>query len=182
MYKGHNPSALRSMEWIDSALLDLLKSEKYSRITIRQICQQADLSRQTFYQMFNSKEEVIEYHFAILFQEFTGKCDSFQNVTISKIVRCFFSFFYDKRDFIQILIANNLVFFLEKQFEVYLRQIALVRRINEGESYEDYTTAYVAGALTQILIHWFECSFDLSIEELSALTESIITGKTFLSV
>lgn len=182
MYQGHNPSAPRSMEWLDQALLTLLQKEKYSKITVRQICQQADLSRQTFYQMFDSKEEVIEYHFSILFQEFALKCDSFQNVSLSEIVRYFFFFFYDQRDFIQILISNNLVFFLERQFEVYLRKIELFCQINDQEQFGDYTTAYVAGALTQILIHWFDRSFDLRIEDLSILTESIIRGETLAKI
>lgn len=178
MYQGQNPSALRSMKWLSDALLELLTNEKYNQITIRQICQKADLSRQTFYKIFESKEEVMQYHFSIMFQEFSRKCDLSQNITLSKIVHAFFSFFYEQRNFIRILITNNMVFLLEQQFEVYLQKISLFRSINDKEPYGDYTTAYIAGALTQILVHWFERSFDLSIEELSNLTESIITGQT----
>lgn len=86
MYQGNNPSALRSMEWLRCALLELLKQEKYSAITVRQICCQADLSRQTFYQMFSSKEEVMQYHFPILFRAFSKECDPFENITVSKII------------------------------------------------------------------------------------------------
>lgn len=177
MYTGNNPSALRSMEWIRSALLYLLKQEKYDRITIKEICKQADLSRQTFYQIFGSKDEVIQYHFSTLFQEFERQSDSFQNDTIPHITQHFFSFFYEHRDFIQILISNHLTFLLEQQFEVYLKKITLFRNINEKELHGDYTTAYVAGALTQVLIHWFQHSFDLSIDELSKLVAETIIGK-----
>lgn len=179
MYSGNNPSALRSMQWLRDALLRLLESKKYSQITIKEICEQADLSRQTFYQMFDSKEEVMQYHFSTLFREFAEECDSFQNITISQLSHCFFQFFYKHKAFIAVLVSNNLTFLLEQQFEVYLKKIDLFRSINEHETYPDYTTAYMAGALTQILIHWFDCSFDLSIQDLSALTESTIIGQPF---
>lgn len=177
MYTGNNPSALRSMEWIRSALLQLLEQEKYEHITIKEICRQADLSRQTFYQIFSSKEEVIQYHFSTLFRAFEKGSSSVQNDTIPHITHHFFSFFYENRDFIQILVTNNLTFLLEQQFEVYLRKIALFRNINDKELHGDYTTAYIAGALTQVLIHWFKRSFDLSINELSKLVTETITGE-----
>lgn len=179
MYTGSNPSALRSMEWLQKALLQLLDEKKYSQITIKEICMRADLSRQTFYQIFDSKDEIMQYHFSILFQEFTEECDSFENITISQIAYHFFSFFYKHRKFVEILISNNLTFLLIQQFEIYLKKIDLFLIINNNEDYPDYTTAYIAGALTQILIHWFEQSFNLSIKELSKLTESIITGHPF---
>lgn len=181
MYSGKNPSALRSMEWLREALLQLLDEKKYSQITIKDICKRADLSRQTFYQIFDSKEQVMQYHFSKLFQEFAKECDSFQSITVSQIVYHFFQFFYSHRTFIDVLISNNLIYLLEHQFEFYLKKIDLFLILNSSEAHPDYATAYIAGALTQILIHWFEQSFDLDTEELSKLTESIITGQPFRS-
>lgn len=71
-----------------------------------------------------------------------------------------------------------MIFFLEQQFEIYLYEIALFRNTSTGQLYNDYITAYIAGALTQILVHWFQQSFDLSIDELSRLTEKTILGKS----
>lgn len=177
MYSGSNPSALRSMKWLQKALLELLKEKKYSQITVKEICSRADLSRQTFYQIFDSKEEVMQYHFSTLFQEFMKECASFQNITISQLTYHFFQFFYKHREFIEILISDNLIYLLEQQFSVYVQKIDLFRILNTTEAHPDYTAAYVSGALTQILIHWFDQSFDLDIHEISRLTETIITGQ-----
>lgn len=178
MYSGSNPSALRSREWIRTSLMQLLETQKYSQITIKDICKNADLSRQTFYQIFKSKDEVMQYHFSILFQEFAEECDPFRNIDISKISYNFFNFFYIHKEFIDILISNNLTYFLEQQFEIYLNKIDFFI-IRNNDSYSDYTTAYVSGALTQILIHWFKKDFNLDIKILSKLTENIITGQVF---
>ena len=66
---------------------------------------------------------------------------------------------------------------LERQFEHYLPEIDLFRRINETEEFPDYTVCYVAGALCQILMNWYEKKMDLSVDQIAAITEQIITGK-----
>ncbi|MBD5085449.1 MAG: TetR/AcrR family transcriptional regulator [Clostridiales bacterium] len=179
MYTGKNPSALRSKDWLRKALLQLLAERKYTQITIKEICAKADLSRQTFYQMFDSKDEVMEYHFMTLFQEFSQNCNDFEHITISDITCQFFQFFYQHRKFVKELIENNMTYILEQQFEIYLRQIALFRSLNDKETHPDYSLAYIAGALTQILIHWFQCGFDLSAEEAGNMTEQMMTGAVF---
>ncbi|MCM1086595.1 MAG: TetR/AcrR family transcriptional regulator [Muribaculaceae bacterium] len=177
MYCGTNPSALKSREWIRNALLELLKERKYAQITIKDICKKADLSRQTFYQIYVSKDEVMEYHFKELFLEFKEQCGNFYGITIKDIARTFFEFFYHHRVLVQELFDNNLSYFLEKQFELFLPQIDLFRELSAVEPYPEYSVAYVAGALTQVLIHWFQSGFDLSVEEMGTVTEGIITGK-----
>lgn len=61
MYSGNNPIAIRSQECLSDALLDLMKENDYSKISIKDICGAAGLSRQTFYQFFNSKDDVIRF-------------------------------------------------------------------------------------------------------------------------
>ena len=181
MYTGKNPSALRSKDWLRKALLQLLEEQKYTQITIKEICARADLSRQTFYQMFDSKDEVMEYHFMILFGEFSKECGDFESISISELTCRFFQFFYQHRRFVDELIENNMTYILEQQFERYLHQIALFQAINDREKHPDYSLAYVAGALTQILTHWFQCGFNVSAEEAGSMTEQMLTGAVFHS-
>lgn len=179
MYTGENQTAIRSMQWLETALLKLLETEKYTKITVKDICREADLSRQTFYQMFDSKDELMEYHFSNLFAGFREGCGSLDDIGCNELARQFFCFFYDERAFVKLLIENNMTYLLEKEFEQYLPQIVLFRRINETEAYPDYSLAYVAGALTQTLIHWFERGFEPEIVEVSKLTEDIISGRVY---
>lgn len=179
MYQGKNPSALRSKNWLEEALLALLEEKKYESITIKEICEKADLSRQTFYQIFESKEEILSYHFSILFEEFAQGLAEMEIHTVFDISRQFFLFFYKHRDFVEILIVNHLTYMLDEQFKIYLNKIDVFRHAVSDASHVDYITAYVVGALTQILLHWFEQGFDLSVDELSALIEEIIVGRYF---
>lgn len=181
MYTGTNPSALRSRQWIHDALLQLLQQRKYDQITVKDICKKADLSRQTFYQIFDSREEVMEYHFSLLFQEYVDKCEAFQNITRYDVTYRFFEGFYCHREFVQILIDNNMIYLLELQFEKYLQQIVPFREFSQRGEHADYVTAFMAGALTRMLVHWFRQDCDRSISELCAITESIISGRALAS-
>ena len=47
MYHGTNKTALKSQKRILEALLNLMEQEEYNNITVKNICRQADISRQT---------------------------------------------------------------------------------------------------------------------------------------
>ncbi|MBQ9327107.1 MAG: TetR/AcrR family transcriptional regulator [Solobacterium sp.] len=179
MYQGTNPSALRSRAWITEALMELLKTKTYQEITVKDICRKADLSRQTFYQIFESKDEVMIFQFSELFSQFRESGKAFSEVTLKELSIRFYEFFQTHQEFLGVLIENNMSYLLEQEFERYLPQIDLFRRINETEPYPDYSISYLAGALSRILIHWYEKGLDLPSEVLGSLTEQIVSGSAF---
>ena len=177
MYTGKNPSALRSREWLTNALLTLLESHSYEEITIKEICREADLSRQTFYQIFDSKEEVMEYQFERLFSEFRESCGEFRSISLGDLTLSFFEFFRRHSDFISVMTQNRMAYLLEREFERFLPEIEPFRRINETENYPDYSVSFMAGALCQTLIHWYEKGMDLPVKTVAGLVEGIIRGQ-----
>lgn len=179
MYQGSNPSALRSREWLRQALLALLNEKSYAQITVKDLCARADLSRQTFYQIFTGKDEVIAYHFSILFGEFAAGLKPDGRAPGGDIFDRFFAFFHVHRDFIGVLTANNLTYLLQGQFEQYLQQIDLFRSAASKVEHADYLTAYVAGALTQLLLHWAADGYALPAGTISALARRAVSGYYF---
>ena len=61
MYSGSNITARHSMSDLSNALFHLLHQYKYNEITITMICQEAQISRQTFYKLFKNKKGVVQY-------------------------------------------------------------------------------------------------------------------------
>lgn len=181
MYQGNNPSALRSREWIAAAMARLLEREPYGQITVKNICREADLSRQTFYQIFDSKDEVMSYQFGIMFADFCRQCADTERMTVRGLARAFFAFFGEHDAFVSALIDNNMTHLLQAQFERFLPQIPLFQETNERESHPDYAVSFVAAALSQLLIHWFSMGKDMSVEEMGLLTERLLTGGCFVA-
>ena len=77
MYVGNNATAIRSQKWIVDSLLSLMEQKPYAEITVRDICKAADLSRQTFYNVFDSKDEVLCFRLRNEYQrQFARFCDN----------------------------------------------------------------------------------------------------------
>ena len=51
------------------ALFGLMKVYQYSEITVTQLAQEAQLSRKTFYRLFNDKDDVLSLLFEKLYNE-----------------------------------------------------------------------------------------------------------------
>ena len=61
MYKGTNKTALCSQKNIADTFVQLLRDNNYTAISVSRICKAAQVSRQTFYSLFESKENIILY-------------------------------------------------------------------------------------------------------------------------
>lgn len=59
MYDGRNPSALRSQALVADALDSLMAEKGFADISVSELCTRAGVSRQTFYKLFGSKENVV---------------------------------------------------------------------------------------------------------------------------
>ncbi|MED9903017.1 MAG: TetR/AcrR family transcriptional regulator [Lachnospiraceae bacterium] len=59
MYCGTNKIALSSQKQIMDALLSLLSEKNYAEISVSELCRKAQVSRQTFYSLYESKENII---------------------------------------------------------------------------------------------------------------------------
>ena len=71
MYQGKNPTALQSQNLITEALLALMEEEPFQKNHDKSpVCAHAGVSRQTFYSLFENKEEVIGRRLDQLFEEY----------------------------------------------------------------------------------------------------------------
>ncbi|MBR2310619.1 MAG: TetR/AcrR family transcriptional regulator [Oscillospiraceae bacterium] len=52
--------AHRRQVLLEESFLNILESEKFSTITVKDICQEADIPRRTFYHYFECKEDVLD--------------------------------------------------------------------------------------------------------------------------
>lgn len=61
MYQGKNPTALNSQKILLDSLNELLKERKFKDISVSEICGHSGISRQTFYSLFGTKENLLLY-------------------------------------------------------------------------------------------------------------------------
>lgn len=65
----HTEYAAQKKMLLENSLLDLLETVRYQDITVKDICQKADIPRRTFYHYFGCKEDVLAAIIEDLIQE-----------------------------------------------------------------------------------------------------------------
>ena len=182
MEKHENPTALRSKKWITEALLSLMQEKAFASIKIIEISKRADLTRQTFYQNFDSKTAVLDYYLDQLFEQFSKELQNADIQSGKKLTYCYFNFWSQYDDFLRLIIKNGLAWILVSKYPDYLDRLITVPWIQENNNSTDlskHAYAYLSGALANVLIFWIKDEKRLTINQIAGMIEDIHNGKVF---
>lgn len=173
MYTGTNPKALLSITLITNAFQELLKKKKYEDINVKAICNKADISRQAFYNVFESKEEVlrkcINDIFGELLELYANNMVTSADDSIERLVQIF----YKNQEFMDGIIYNHLDNILSEQLVHAISKLSRLY-VNDKVDNLDYMLQFYAGGLTQVLVHWMKDENRVSTDELIQILEKQI--------
>lgn len=93
--KIYSPS--KSKNKIIHTLLNLLESSTFEEITVQEIADHANLSRQTFYRHFDTKEKVLATLFETLYEECFSLITDKNDSTLEEILFIFFDYWYQQK-------------------------------------------------------------------------------------
>lgn len=179
MYDGNNPTALHSVEWLADALLSLMEEQDYSKITVKDICNKADLSRQTFYNFFIGKDDIIRFCIHECYSEMVAKLSEKAPITLADITRQLMETLYNNQKLMGLIVRHGLDYLLELELvsviQVFAEQMSPVPA---GEM-DQYATAFLSGAITHMILYWFKAEKPAAQEQLSELLYRILTGNYF---
>jgi AcrR family transcriptional regulator len=139
-YSGTNPTAKQSKELLANALAQLLSTKKFTQISIKEICEEAQVSRQTFYNLFDSKDDILRYYleatmktmFAPLWQKRDQSPDHLINVTIRYVET--------NRFFLRLLVENSLQSMFLQAIQSGITELTK----NEPTDYSEFRKAFIA--------------------------------------
>lgn len=180
MYKKTNPIALQSQQWLAGSLITLMREKKYQQITIMDICKQADLSRQTFYNIFNTKEEILRFCLQNKYEkEFLRFCKQ-EKITVNEIIEAFVFVLEEEREILQLMVDNHLDNIISDEIAkcISLFTIRFVDINNKKETLP-YSEVMLSGALGHLLVYWFRQEKAISTEQLSILITEFLEGKLY---
>ena len=179
MYEGCNKTALTSQSAIAEALLDLLKEKPYSRISVSEICKCAGISRQTFYSLFESKDNVISYELErkYCFRPEEHECCR-TSMSLEDICHAYSLYITERQDILDVLVRNDIL---------YLMQDSLYRTFVDTDccfcdhSGDDrvYAASFLASGLTGIARNYVMQGRMSSSEYLENLLYSLFSGAFF---
>lgn len=179
MYTGSNPTALISQKMIADSFLKLLEKKPFNKITITEINRKAKLSRQTYYSVFDSKEEILKFNFQCVFNEYKKNISELKIKDLNSLLNITIDIFIDNVDFLSIIVKNNLNDLFVRMNSQFLREMGKYIQVTD-EEHKDYALSFITGAFTEMLSHWLEDDKKLSRQDMIDLTEKILSGKYFM--
>ena len=189
MYCGCNKTALSSLRSIADAFQSLLEEEPYSKISVSRICDRAAVSRQTFYSLFESKENIVAF---ILSNDYSfdphEDCECSGTPTFPELCKGFAEYIEQKSDFIMLLERNNIIYQMQdcmyESFKCCIRDWKfpdgeLSKALNGNDAISDLVVDYVASGLTTIAKHYVGNRDTITAPMLEKLIYDIFCGGLF---
>ena len=119
MYCGSNKTALQSQRQIACAMMELIREKPYTQITVSELCKAAGISRQTFYSLFTSRENVIVFGLqanSCEGPELPPEEASDDAGALQRLCRAYSRYLVQNRDLIKLLVDNRIEYLLYDSF------------------------------------------------------------------
>lgn len=176
MNKMNYRIALQSKKMLTDALIKLMATDDYSKITITQICKEADLSRRTFYRLYKTKEDILNEYMALLTTSFLEKIKESKPKHYPEVAAVYFSFWQEHIDFLKLLKRNMLLDTLYNMAKKVAPSIFQIVKptIKSNEKILEFALSYSIGGLYGMLIRWVEGDMKPSPEELTDILKQTI--------
>jgi len=178
MYKiSSNPQVQYSLPQLTKGLFYHLQFLPFDKITVSQICQQAGLTRRTFYRNCRRKEDLVYYACDHLIDRLLENVD-YTGTDARAMYLHFFSFWYEHRQFLRAVYRGGLFSLFGGRFVTvcdqrtrYPLQEDSLRDHRQPETARSFSNSFVLGGLANMLLTWAQEDFLSSPED---LTESVL--------
>ncbi|MFA7672917.1 MAG: TetR/AcrR family transcriptional regulator [Clostridia bacterium] len=171
-----NVQAIESRNRITEALLALMKQYPYKEITITQICQEAQIVRQTYYRNFDSKDDILKLYLDNMIQLYFR--DFYKAEDVHYQLKNFFAYMLKRKEFLSLVSGNSLFFMIDERISdnvtkfLNFRQLTTISELK----YEKYVTGFIASTICSLLSLWVDNGFSESPEMLSGLAQKFLGG------
>ena len=178
MYRGSNKTALYSQQQIAKAFILLLRNTPYPSISVSAICKEARVSRQTFYSLFESRENIILYLLDKNLGFTPGRSCTGRSLTLEELSREYSRYIADRREFLQLLVRNDIIYLMHEclyqsfiSCPIFLPGQPRIRR--------EFGAEFIAGGLAGIARIYAE-NPDASREDLEQIITDLFSGNLML--
>ena len=180
MYCGSNKTALQSQRQIAGAMMALIREKPYAQITISELFKTAGISRQTFYSLFTSRENVIAFTLQTndgdspdITPEPDGRLSALQ-----RLCRGYSEYMLRNRELIRLLVENRLEYLLvDSFFEAMDRCECFLPGCDP--CLRDYAGSFYAGGIAFLARRYALQGCTGTAEELEKLLMTLFTGALF---
>lgn len=184
MYHGENQIAIASQNLISDVFLGLLEIRAFSSISVRDLCKEANVSRQTFYSLFETKENIISFVLETRYPlDLNHLYVDNERLDVYDICQGFGEYIFFARSFLKKVIACELTQLITEHFyqsilhcERFYTKTSTILDENEGMQ-KKYHAAFIAGGLTNMLKIYLDDERGQDSKDVTRLCFRLLSGK-----
>jgi AcrR family transcriptional regulator len=159
-----DPRSVRARQGLQEALKELLKTKPFSKITVTDIAGQAGFARHTFYNHYDTKEDLLHTLVDSILDEMFSGVGPWDLISRDpegdrKVGTRFFEIWLDHADSVKVLqsvdIDSLLINRLKLHFTNYYYEYGSQEITGMGEEMARYLIHYNAYSFAGILLQWF---------------------------
>lgn len=168
--------ALQSKKMLTNGLLELMITNDFSTITVTQICQEANLSRRTFYRLYESKEDILSEYLVFLAEEFKSTVIEAVPKHYIEVAAIYFSFWKQHEDFLNLLKKNKMLEVINSTAREMAPAVFEMVKPNMQSNVDvlSFALSYSLGGLNGMLIKWVEDGMRLSSDQLATILKQTL--------
>jgi len=153
-----NAKSQYSKQQILNALLVIMDNKPIYKITIKEICDYALISRKTFYRNFDTKIDVLSIEVDKIVEEYLNRLGMMDDLIVSNIALIIFNLVNENLYFFKKLVDNNMLYLVTDKL---LKEIITVYRVRKkylfdefGEKSIENTLVFSFGGFTNYIERW----------------------------
>ncbi len=171
--KKRDKRSIQSSEWMYEALKELMEVKDYSKITVTDITNKANLGRTTFYRNFETIDDVLEMKCIEKFKEFRQYCIDFyklNDVEVKSFLKPFLMYWYDNSEVIELLIKANRENIIKKYLTKEVQFFVDISSINKDTVINSHINYFIEMRVSNsisILTEWIKNDKNIPPDELA---------------
>ncbi len=170
-----------TMMVLRDSLIELMKERSILRITIKDICELADVSRSTFYAHYNDQYDLlrqIENEALSHFEELLEKYDKSAEDIMPWLIEEFLRYVVDNSNSIQVLMSENGDLNFQKKifsFSHKAKTLSSSKGKNKSNDKEqEYATIFAVHGSIGLIQQWLKYSMDIPLDDMVKMLVRLI--------
>lgn len=162
---------------IKESFIKLLTEKDLKKITVREICEEADINRATFYRYYLDVYDLLEQIQNEFVQEIKDACDKENEYSVVTFSKELITAFLKNKELAKVLFnTNNNIYFLNDIMDLAYEKCR-AKWLKDIPSLEDekieYASSFIFNGALGVVNYWVQNDFDKSVDEVSQMIETL---------
>ena len=159
---------------LTDSFLQLLAQKPLSRITVKSICEHADLNRSTYYQYYKDPYDQLEKLETSIIADMASCIDDSpqkyrtQNTALRTAIQNILDYMYSNKDMLRILLSNNTDISLQKDIQTIFAETLIPKYFNPATNKTALQEfIFISNGSFGIIYYWLMIDTQIPAEELA---------------